>query len=321
MNQTDRTADVTAFFAAAQWTGVSVEDRPAWLKARREMVTASDVAALLGYDDHRSALDVYADKVCPPQDEVIGLSDPRFWGTVLEQPVLQAVAGYYGWQYRRGGALLRSRKHPLLGATLDAEIDRGEGWLPFEGKTSRIPKDWDEKTETLPARVLIQAQSQLLVTAAPSNVVFALLQGSRPCQVEVEPSPEFHSLIVETAEEFVERVRTLSPPPPMEGKSERQALTRIYPKEDGTFVLLSSEAVEWSREYKEVGKQIKQLEKRRDHIADLLRATLGRATYGVLPEPVEGKRVWRLQTDKRAAYTVAPAEFKKLIALKEMPSE
>lgn len=310
------TAEVTAFYEHAEWTGAHASKRDTWLKARREILSASDVAAILGEDPYRSALDVYVDKVTERIDEVLGLDDARFWGLVLEQPILRAVAMHNGWNYRQGGYLLRSRKHPLIGATLDAEVDRGAGWVPFEGKTTRIPRGWDEESGELPTRVLIQAQTQLLVTGADCNVVFALLQGSRPCQVDVHPSEEFHGVIIEEAERFMERVRELDPPPPVEGVSSKDALTRLYPEGDGRVVALPREAIEWTREYIELGRQIKAMETRREYLADTLRASIGSYTYGLLPFDVEGKRVWRCQTEERAGYTVAPAKFRKLLAMK-----
>src|SRR5690606_33404021 len=208
LSPAERTHEVTSFHEAAEWTGVRNDDRTAWLALRREMVTASDVAAIMGEDTYRTAPDDYVDRIPPrPEPDVIGLDDPRFWGTVLEQPVLRAVAAYYGWGCREGGALLRSRKYPWLGATLDAEVDRhdGNGWSDFEGKTTRIARDWTEGEGALPTRVLIQVQSQLLVTGSPTALVFALLQGARPCQIEIEPMDEFHRVILEATEEFMDR--------------------------------------------------------------------------------------------------------------------
>lgn len=318
----ERTPEVTAFAAQAEWTGVTSTDRAKWLALRKTMLTASDVAAILGEDPHRSALDVYVDKITPrPEPEVIGLDDPRFWGTVLEQPVLRAVAAYYGWGYREGGALLRSRKHPQLGATLDAEVDRhdGKGWIDFEGKTTRITRDWNEEEGDLPTRVLIQVQSQILVSGTPTALVFALLQGSRPCQIEIEPSDEFHRVIVEATEEFMDRVRRMNPPDPDGSDASKRALQRLYPLDDGSVVRLPPEAADWTREIKEIAQQQKALEARVDELKNKLRKCIGSATYGMLPEPIDGKTCWRWQNQKRAEHVVRASESRVLLAMKNAP--
>jgi putative phage-type endonuclease len=315
----DMTPEVTSFGEHCQWTGIRSDgDRKAWLNARRTMLTASDFAAILGENEDSSPLAVYAEKVCPPIDEKLSINDPRFWGLKLEQPILGIVAEYYGWKYRSSGVLLRSRKHPMIGATLDGEVDCGEGWLVYEGKTTRVPKNWHQENDEIPTRVLIQAQAQLLVTGAPANVVFGLLQGSRPCLVRVEPNRDFHALLVEEGERFMQRVRDLDPPPPMQGRDESSALKRLYPRDDGQVIKLPAETGDWTRRYQAVSKEIAVLKAEQEHLQDKLRALMGPATFGLLPYAVGGKTVWRNQFERRAGYSVEPTEFRKLLALKEI---
>jgi len=316
----DRTSEVTAFGEFCEWRGVMSSDRARWLRARRELVTASDVAAILGEDLRRSALDVYADKILPAQDEPepLGLDDPRFWGAVLEQPILRAVAERHEWAYRAGGALLRSRRHAWLGATLDAEIDRGAGWLELEGKTSRMPREWSEDEGRLPAWVLVQVQAQLLVIGQPAAVVFALLQGSRPCLVEVEASPEFQELIIEETGDFWRRVESLDPPPPTAKSA--AAIRRLHPVEDGSVVELSAEALEWTREAQAIAERITALDARRESLRNAIKMAIGGATYGVLPDVAQnGKRVWKFASVHRAEHVVPASTSRYPLLIKELP--
>jgi putative phage-type endonuclease len=302
--------------------GVSAEEDQweAWLAARKTIVTASDMAAIVGEDPHRSALDVFIDKLTPPQDEILTLDDPRFWGRVMEQPMLQAVARYRGWKYRKGGALLRSRKYPMLGATLDAEVDTGDGiWIDLEGKTTRLPRGWDEETGELPPRVLVQVQVQLLVTGAPLAIVFALLQGCRPVQIPIRPSLKYHEVLVERAEEFMGMVKAGTPPVPDGSMRAGRALDRLYQHENGSIVALPEESIEWTRKYQEISGQLRVLERRKAYYQQLLKHSMGPATYGVLPDQVGGKRCWRWETQQVPAYEVAEREKRVLMALKLPP--
>jgi putative phage-type endonuclease len=316
----DGTAEVTAFWQAAEWTGVRDDDRDSWLQMRETMVTASDVAAILGEDPHRSPLDVYVDKVTPrpTSSEKLALDDPRFWGKVLEQPVLEAVARFYDWGYRRGGFLLRSRRWPHLGCTLDAEIDRGSGWIPLEGKTTRVPHGWSEADGELPARVLVQTQAQLAVTQAPHELCFALLQGSRPVQIEVEPSPELHEIIAEAAEEMISRVARLDPPPA--GAGDRWALERLYPLPDGSVIDLPVDVVEWTQELQELASKRLEICDREDLLKNRIRQLLGEATYGVMPLDVGGKQVWKLALEERAEHMVSASSSRVLRSVKALPN-
>lgn len=298
----DLTHTVTHFSGAAEWTGVTDGDRIAWLAMRQTMVTASDVACILG-ESTRSALSVYADKVCPPpeEEEALELDDPRLWGSVLEQPILTTVAAKKGWSYRKGGALLRSRKYPWLGATLDAEIDRhdGNGWINLEGKTSQVTREWDEDEERLPTPYLIQVHSQAVVIDSPLSVVWALLVGCRPCQIDVEKSSRLQSLIVETSHDFMERVKRLDPPDPDHRDSSRKALERLHGPGDGDAVRLPAAAVEWAHELAAIAERKKEDKRREDEIKNLLRASIGSASYGVLEKPVDGKQFFRWQQEAR----------------------
>lgn len=314
-------AIVTHFGAHAEFTGVTNQDRAGWLALRKTMLTASDVAAVLGEDEHRSALDCYVDKVTERRGpEEIGIDDPRFWGSILEQPILTAVARYYGWEYHAGGALLRSRKHPQLGATLDAEINRGAGWEVLEGKTTRVPRGWDEDSGELPTRILIQCQVQLLVTGAPADVVFALLQGSKPVRVEVYPSPEFHAVIVEEAERFMDRVARMDPPPPDHTEASKRALLRLYPQDDGGGVILPDCAIDWTREIKAITAEENRLKARKEELKNMLRAAIGPATYGLLRQKDEdGQAAWKNALEHKPSYVVAAQETRALRAIKKVP--
>ncbi len=312
---------MTRFLDSAEPTGVRNDDRVTWLAERRKLLTASDVAAVLGEDEYRTPLDLYVEKLMGREDEPLSIDDPRFWGTKLEQPILRIVAEYYGWDYEPGGELLRSRVHPHIGATLDSEVDRrdGVGWVPLEGKTTRMPRGWNEEEGELPTRVLIQAQSQALVCRVPVVPVFALLQGSRPCLIDVHASIAFHAVIVEQTEEFMSRLPRLDPPPTTASDRDRRALERLFPEVGQTAVRLPAEAVEYTREIFELGAQIKRLESRRDELRNMLRASIGQATYGLLAEPVDGKACWRWQTQDRAEHVVRASSSRVLLALKNAP--
>ena len=305
------TSDVTHFSGAVNWIGVKDVDREPWLEKRRELVTASDVASILGYSV-RSALKVYMDKTLGPEDEEApGLDDPRFWGSILEQPILSNVACVKGWDYFPGGALLQSKKYPWLGATLDAEIDRrdGNGWIVLEGKTSQVTKEWDEDEQALPQDYLIQAHTQLTVSEAPQAVVFALLMGCRPCQIEIHPDPELSSLIVEESHEFMERVRNLNPPPADHRESSRRALERLHGDDDGSIVQLPPIALEWAQELVRLAEKTKTMERRQNEIRNLMRQTIGNATWGVLTSswaPKKETENWRRQTFGNAPGGVPP---------------
>lgn len=61
------------------------EQRTAWLEGRRTGIGGSDVAAVLGLNPWKTPLDVWNDKLGLSEDK--GMSEPAYWGTVLEDTV------------------------------------------------------------------------------------------------------------------------------------------------------------------------------------------------------------------------------------------
>lgn len=293
----DRTSQVTHFAEYARWAGVVDHDRAAWLAARTKYLTASDTAAIMGEDPRRSAFAVYWDKIQPREAEVVSIESPMFWGKVLEQPILSAVAEYYGWEYRKGGALLESRKYPWLAATLDSEIDRGSGFPEIlEGKTTAfmLRGDWDEEAGEMPVRVVLQVQHQMLVTGAEGAAVFCLVGGQGPCLINVEPEPEIHAIIVEESERFMEMLRNREEPPP--GPQDGDTLERLYPIRGDGIVQLTGTELEWSREVVAIQAQRKEIEKREKTLKNALKRSIANATWGKLPEAIGGFQFWKWYT-------------------------
>ncbi|MBS6957634.1 MAG: YqaJ viral recombinase family protein [Proteobacteria bacterium] len=61
------------------------EQRVAWLEGRRRGIGGSDVAAVLSLNPWKTPLDVWNDKLGLSEDK--GMSEPAYWGTVLEDTV------------------------------------------------------------------------------------------------------------------------------------------------------------------------------------------------------------------------------------------
>ena len=61
------------------------EQRAAWLEGRRRGIGGSDVAAVLSLNPWKTPLDVWNDKLGLSEEK--GMSEPAYWGTVLEDTV------------------------------------------------------------------------------------------------------------------------------------------------------------------------------------------------------------------------------------------
>jgi predicted phage-related endonuclease len=296
---------MTVFSANAIELGVhSVEDRAAWLEARRGLVTASDMASLLGHG-RTDAFTVFYEKVAPPKDVELDLDDPRLWGSVFELPAAQTLARRLKWaELRPGGQLLQSRHHAGIGSTLDAEIMRthDEGWITYEGKISQRDDEWDEDEQTLPASFLVQVQTQLFVTRATKGLVFGLIRNSKTKQIVVQPYEPLWETMIGAVDAFLDLVRK-GEPPPTTAKS-TGALRRLFPEDDGSSVMLPRDALEWTREYQEILRQEKMLTEAKEELKNKLRFILKKSTYGELPVDIGGKGRWQNKVNKSGSRTL-----------------
>ncbi len=109
-------------------------DRPAWLAARRRLITASDAAVLLDGSPYRTPDDVVASKL---DGEEIEATEAMELGVALEEPVLRYWASKTGRRVRRARHLLASTVWPWLGATPDAwAYDSFDGLAAVEIKVT-----------------------------------------------------------------------------------------------------------------------------------------------------------------------------------------
>lgn len=94
------------------------EQRAAWLEGRRRGIGGSDVAAVLSLNPWKTPLDVWNDKLGLSEDKE--MSEPAYWGTVLEDTVAREFQ-------QRTGMKVQKVSHQFVDPECDwmiANIDR-----------------------------------------------------------------------------------------------------------------------------------------------------------------------------------------------------
>jgi len=273
-------------------TGASANDRENWLLARRAGIGGSDVAAIIGADDYRDALAVYADKVAtgaPTEEE----AEVAYWGREFEPLILRRFAAVSGRRVVRDGKLLRSRAAAHHMVTLDGvqlTSRNRPAWAKSAGvaevKTTGYGSDY---SDDLPPRVQVQIQWQLFVTGASWATCIWLPFPERRLQwIDVEPHPAFQAYLVEQVDAFWGRVQRREPPAPTASESSRQAIKRLYPRDSGEVVRLIK-AAGIMDEYQRNAAALELLKQRQALIKNTLAATIREAKYAVLDDG----RYWR----------------------------
>jgi putative phage-type endonuclease len=135
--------------------------------ARQRYIGSSDMAAILGLDSFRSAIEIWLEKrnLIERKD-----SGPMYRGRRLETAVLDWAEAEIGLPIARD--IFKVADDGILCANLDGLLeDENE---PVEAKTSATTapdyEEWGPRgTDEIPARVIIQVQTQMYVLGPESN--------------------------------------------------------------------------------------------------------------------------------------------------------
>lgn len=270
----------------------------------------------------------------------VDLSDIEsiFWGNRLEPVIVQESA-------RRAGVLLlarnaieaafaddkdtelvgfvegkqpflRSRARPWQTATLDGLACGNVGELVgIEAKNTNafLAHAWSTEDERAPDKFRLQCAHQLAVAPALSSTILAGLVGGnslRSVRLERVRIVQVIEAVVAIEADVWECIRngTL---PELSGPSASvaRALKALHPDDDGSTVMLDEETAQAARELELAKVERKAAEERVEVLSNRLRAALGSATFGELPD---GSGCLSLKTQERAECVVPAAKFRVL---------
>lgn len=287
--------------------------RKEWLALRRQSVGASEAAALFNLHPYQSPYSLWAEKtgeVEPPDES----TDQQEFGLVIEP--------YLAKRYERETGRRILELKPLTVFTHDS--------IPASATPDRIfatgihvanngvleLKRWSHYSphEDIPAHAQIQVQQQMLCTELRIGAFAILGPFDKFYTAEATRNEQFLALLVEKIEEFWFYVTKGTPPPADGHAATTEALKRLHPKDNGSTVVLPAEAEKWTSELAWIEKQKKELDTRETACKNSLRAAIGDATYGRLPDGSG----WTLRTTPREGYTVEATEYRALRRSKKL---
>ena len=302
--------------------------RDQWLLERRELVTASDCAAIIGEDPRRGPLAVYASKV---GDVEAVETRPMLRGRRFEG----AIADEYADQTGRPVASLgefETTRHPLiswLGATLDRLTESVEacpgplpmladlhpGTDPVLGVRGRVPlqikmaigsaHDWKDEP---PLGYIVQVQVEMACIGSPWGALAALVGPGPLATVDLIRDDAFFAALVPQLERFRWHVANRIPPEADGKPGTSAAIRRLWAGEDGETVPLDGEAERLVSEWEAAKGRTEAADATATELENRLRARLAGASFGALPD---GRFLTRRLT-KRSGYSVEPTEYRVL---------
>lgn len=286
--------------------------REEWLAARMSMIGASESPAILGEGyAEETAWTIWAKKtglVQSSQDDAEHLE----WGHAMQPVVLGMFEKRTGITVTDLGdfTILRHREYDWLGCTLDGLAEHTpDGRAVVEAKNigQYNAKEWAE--EETPLKVQIQIQHQIAVAEADVGYAVACVGGRKLEWRKVYRNDRFIKVMIKQLDEFWQCVLSKSPPANIDGSAATaKIIAKLHPNDSGEEISLSDDAVHWWRRVERCRALSSAAEKLKGEAENKLKAALGDATFGLLPNG----QLLSLKTQDRAGYTVQPTSYRVL---------
>ena len=206
--------------------------RNAWLAARRQGITATDIVKIVGLSPYGNALDVYLDKRVPEDD--YEPSEAAQWGLLLEDQVAREWARRSGRKVRRVGLLARMLTPHHL-ASCDRRVVGERAALEVKTRTAWASHEWEHGA--IPERVVVQAQWQAHVAGWDRVHVAALVGGQTLHAATVERDQVLIDYLAREADRVWASVQAGVMPDVHPWQLTAESLRRAWPDRAGAVAL------------------------------------------------------------------------------------
>lgn len=289
----------------------SINEREAWLAGRRNGIGASDAPAVLGISPFKSRGDLWAEKTGLVEPPDLSDNEAVEWGLRLEGPIAEA------FEKRTGRIVTRlpsyaSRRHPVLdwmSCTPDAlqtcpQKVGDVGILQIKTTSAFNASDWSEAP---PLYYQVQLQHELAVTGRNWGSLACLVGGQKLVWFDQDRNERFVTeTLIPALEEFWNCVKTKTRP--AEANFSADVVKAMHPNDNGESVFLPPEAAKWAQTAEEAAEVRKDAERREEAAKTLLKAAIGDASYGILPDGT----TYSYKTQTRKEHLVAASTFRVL---------
>lgn len=261
------------------------------------LIGGSDVAAILGKDGNRSAVDVFQRCMTGEQPPVSPELQRLFDRGHMLEPVIRAMSVRDYGLALLGPRKLRDPRRSYVRASLDDVhmADHGEEVVEFKSVGEFAGFEYGAPgTDDVPLKHLCQVQFYLAQHGAPRARLYALIGVDDLREYRIEADMDVQGILLEAVDRFHrDHLETGVPPRPDGTDSYATWLTRRYPKREAKLILQADDALaELAEQHREARDAEKAWEKRKKTLAQQIASQLGEAAgaEGFLPDG----RKWRL---------------------------
>ncbi len=263
--------------------------RNAWLAERKNVLTATDIAAILT----GKGLAVWLDKkdMNPPLEE----NEYMKRGLQLQPVILDIYEEETGQSLTRyENVLTVSKVVPTVGASLDAQWTGGD-MRPVDAKNvDRYQRQfWGEQgTDDIPRHILIQIVVQMHVTDAECGDVAALFGGNTFGRYTVKRDHELEEIVLEQAGEWWERHIVRGEQPDLDGSEQTSKwLSKRFAQSTGLVIPPKPEHYSYAARIARIKAFEKRMAEERARCENELKNAIGAA------EGLEGLATWKFDKE------------------------
>jgi len=250
-------------------------DRDEWLEHRRRSIGGSDASGIIGLNNWTSPYSIWADKLgklLPKED-----NEAMRQGRDLEDYVAQRFMERTGKRVRRENNILINPDFPFAHANVDRMVIGEDAGLECKTTSSLNMKSF--KNGTFPDTYYVQCVHYLMVTGCSKWYLAVLVLGREFMVFEIERDEDEIAALAKSEEEFWKLVESQTPPPADGEASTSDTISTLYPESnDNTVSLMAYESD--LQLYMQYGAIIKDMEKKRDEVANRIKAFMGESGKG-----------------------------------------
>ena len=266
-----------------------------FLTQRKKGIGGSDIAAIIGVSQFKTALDVYLSKTTDQPEQK---GEHLYWGHALENPIIDRFIRDTGANVIRQPEMRRHPDYEWAIANADALItnsDTIEAILEIKTSSAFKSREWGaDDTDEVPIEYIAQVQWYMWIYNLQEAYIAALIGGNQYRQYHIKRDDELIAMLAEKAQAFWQNhVIPRIPPNPQDGADAQ----KLYPSDNGDTAEADSATLTAYAELRELKAQEKELKAQIAAKEDLLKIKIG--SYSAMQANGNTLFTWKTQSSSR----------------------
>lgn len=244
---------------------INTSDEQAWLTARLNDITSTEVSALFGCNPYMTQFELWHRKKAQ-KIVTIQRNDRMVWGIRLEDAIARGIAEDNNIQIRRINQYWSDGTR-RIGSSFDYGIDdtgSGTGLLEIKNVDAWAAQEgWTIITNDIieaPPHIEFQMQHQLLVSGRKFAYIGALIGGNRVILLKREPNEKVHDAILSKVGDFWKSIESDCEPNPVLERDADMIIELCGNATEGKAIAGSPAIDEIAQRYIEASEVIKEAE-------------------------------------------------------------